>query len=162
MRSTARGDHPSVFLNTSTFRKSNGNFILTGSCMHVMVPVHTASGFQLMVIIVPNSSDAPTARGSNAEATRSPAGHGLAKCLVCDRPQKKHSTKMRPILRNVDHDSLRFREHELGNAPGPLYTLLVGHKKFSKLKYQAMKPSVECISRTGDFRNFTQNQQVFF
>ena len=64
--------------------------------------------------------------------------------------------------RNVEHDSLRFGQHEVATAPGPLYTLLVGHKKFSKLKYQATRASVGCTSRSVFFMIFSENQQIFF
>ena len=70
--------------------------------------------------------------------------------------------RIRAIFRNPEHESLRFGQHDRATAPGPLYSLLVAHKMFSKLKYQVMKPSVECAFRTGDFRYFQENQQIFF
>ena len=62
----------------------------------------------------------------------------------------------------MEHDSLRFGQHEVASAPGQLYTLLVGHKKLPKLEYQAMKPTLECSWRSVDFKDLDQNLQIFF
>ena len=70
--------------------------------------------------------------------------------------------RIRAIFRNPEHESLRLRQHDRATAPGPLYTLLVGHKKFSNLKYQATRASVGCTSRSVFFMIFSENQQIFF
>ena len=81
-------------------------------------------------------------------------------CVVA--PRRIAPPKCDPILRNPEHDPVRFGQHDPSDGCGPLYSLLVVHKKVSKLKGQAMKLTLECTSRSVDFKDLDENLQIFF